>query len=90
MSNNYRYDIAAFGELLIDFTYEGISNVGQKMFAQNPGGAPANVLVAASRLGASSEFLGKVGKDMHGSFLRKILSHSLRQCRARWGVSGAL
>lgn len=73
MSNNYRYNIAAFGELLIDFTYEGISNAGQKMFAQNPGGAPANVLVAASRLGASSAFLGKVGNDMHGSFLRKIL-----------------
>lgn len=67
------FDITAFGELLIDFTWQGISDFGQTLFAQNPGGAPANVLVAAGRLGAHTAFLGKVGNDMHGDFLKKTL-----------------
>ena len=45
-----RFDIAALGELLIDFTQYGISEVGQRLFEQNPGGAPANVVCAAARL----------------------------------------
>ena len=40
-------DIVALGELLIDFTEAGISKSGQKLFEQNPGGAPANLLTAA-------------------------------------------
>ncbi|MEY8337581.1 carbohydrate kinase [Lachnospiraceae bacterium 62-35] len=67
------YDIAAFGEILIDFTYQGVNDKGQKLFAQNPGGAPANVLVAAQRLGAHTAFMGKAGEDMHGRFLKHIL-----------------
>ena len=67
------YDIAAFGEILIDFTAQGTGEDGQQLFAQNPGGAPANVAVAASRLGAHTAFLGKAGKDMHGEFLRSVL-----------------
>ena len=42
-----KYSITALGELLIDFTEVGTSQNGQKMFERNPGGAPANVLVAA-------------------------------------------
>ena len=41
--------------------------------AQNPGGAPANVAVAAAKLGARTAFLGKAGKDMHGEFLKEVL-----------------
>ena len=37
------------------------------------GGAPANVAVAASRLGAHTAFIGKAGNDMHGGFLRSVL-----------------
>ena len=48
------FDITALGEILIDFTYQGKNEDGQKLFAQNPGGAPANALTAASRLGAKS------------------------------------
>ena len=66
-------DITTFGEILIDFTWQGISEDGQALFAQNPGGAPANVAVAASRLGARTAFLGKAGKDMHGEFLQSVL-----------------
>lgn len=67
------YDITAFGEILIDFTAQGKNEDGQMLFARNPGGAPANVAVAANRLGARTAFLGKAGKDMHGEFLFKVL-----------------
>lgn len=67
------YDITALGEILIDFTWQGVSENGQALFAQNPGGAPANVLVAANRLGNRTAFIGKVGNDMHGQFLKGVL-----------------
>ena len=44
------YDITTFGEILIDFTSQDINEDGQMLYARNPGGAPANVAVAASRL----------------------------------------
>ena len=69
-----KYSITALGELLIDFTEVGTSQNGQKMFERNPGGAPANVLVAARKLGATTAFIGKVGDDMHGTFLRDTLA----------------
>ena len=64
------YDITTFGEILIDFTWQGVSDTGQTLFAQNPGGAPANV---AEKLGAHTAFIGKAGKDMHGEFLKSVL-----------------
>lgn len=67
------FDITALGELLIDFTPAGVSPAGNKLFEMNPGGAPANMLAAASRLGASTAFLGMVGKDQFGQFLEKTL-----------------
>lgn len=68
-------DITALGEILIDFTPCGVSEAGMKIFEQNPGGAPANVLASACRLGRKTAFIGKVGKDMHGDFL----IHTLKQ-----------
>lgn len=67
------YDIAALGELLIDFTPCGLSDTGMKIIEMNPGGAVANVLCAASRLGLRTAFIGKVGDDSHGSYLRAKL-----------------
>lgn len=67
------FHIVALGELLIDFTYHGRSENGRRLFEQNPGGAPANMLCAASNLGVSTAFIGKVGKDMHGDYLRSVL-----------------
>ena len=64
-----RFDIVALGELLIDFTDSGRSPDGMKLFEQNPGGAPANMLTAASHMGFKTAFIGKVGCDMHGRFL---------------------
>ncbi len=70
------YDVTAMGELLIDFTPCGTSEAGRTLFEQNPGGAPANVLVAASRLGMKTAFIGKVGDDMHGRLLKKTLDEN--------------
>ena len=67
------FSVTALGELLIDFTDAGVSANGMKVFERNPGGAPANVLVALERLGHKTAFIGKVGTDMHGQFLRQVL-----------------
>jgi fructokinase len=70
------YDVVALGELLIDFTASGTSPAGMKLFEQNPGGAVANVLAAAARLGKRTAFIGKVGADMHGEFLKGTLDRA--------------
>jgi len=67
------YDLVALGEVLIDFTYYGQSEYGNALFEQNPGGAPANVLAMGAGLGLSTAFIGKIGADMHGDFLRQTL-----------------
>ncbi|MGE5612902.1 MAG: PfkB family carbohydrate kinase [Bacillota bacterium] len=67
------FDITALGELLIDFTPHGFSESGNPLFERNPGGAPANLLSAASKLGAATAFIGKVGNDAFGRFLAKTL-----------------
>ena len=67
-------DITAIGEILIDLTQTGVSDNDVAVFAANPGGAPANVAVAAARLGAKTAFLGKVGRDTFGESLRATLS----------------
>ena len=38
------FDVTALGELLIDFTENGLSGQGNPLFEANPGGAPCNVL----------------------------------------------
>jgi fructokinase len=70
-------DITALGELLIDFTPVGVSDSGMTLYERNPGGAPANVAVAASRLGLKTAFIGKVGDDIHGRFLRSVLNNEV-------------
>ena len=37
-------DVAALGEVLIDFTTAGTSGQNHMLFEANPGGAPCNVL----------------------------------------------
>lgn len=63
------FDITTVGEILIDLTQTGISDKGIPIYNANPGGAPANVAVAASKLGAKTAFIGKVGNDSFGRFL---------------------
>ncbi|WP_461367745.1 PfkB family carbohydrate kinase [Candidatus Darwinibacter acetoxidans] len=67
------YDVVALGELLIDFTPAGKSENGNPLFECNPGGAPANVLACLAQLGKKTAFVGKVGDDEFGRFLREVL-----------------
>ena len=69
-------DVTALGEILIDFTPCGKSEAGQRVFEQNPGGAPANVLACLNKCGKKTAFIGKVGNDMHGQFLVDVLNDS--------------
>lgn len=68
-------DIVCLGELLVDmFPAElGRRLVEVSAFRPKPGGAPANVAVAAARLGARSAFIGKVGDEAFGHHLADVL-----------------
>ncbi len=66
-----KYDVTALGELLIDFTSNGISTQGNPLFEANPGGAPCNVLAMLQKLGKKTAFIGKVGDDIFGKMLRE-------------------
>ncbi|WP_310832688.1 PfkB family carbohydrate kinase [Paenibacillus pedocola] len=66
-------DVIAIGEVLIDFTPAGRTAGGNEQFECNPGGAPANVAAALSRLGAKSALISKVGEDQFGSLLHNTL-----------------
>lgn len=63
--------VVALGELLIDFTENGTSKQGNPLLEANPGGAPCNVLAMLTKLGVSTAFIGKVGKDQFGKMLKK-------------------
>ncbi len=67
--------VVCFGELLIDFVaLESGVTVGEASgFQKAPGGAPANVAVAVSRLGHKSAFMGQVGDDPFGHYLAGVL-----------------
>ena len=69
-------DITTIGEVLIDLTQTGVTPQNVPLFAANPGGAPANVAVAAARLGASTAFIGKVGRDGFGAYLTGVLTEN--------------
>lgn len=68
-----KYDVTALGELLIDFTENGISSQGNPLFEANPGGAPCNVLAMLAGLGHCTAFIGKVGKDFFGEQLKNAI-----------------
>ncbi len=75
-------EIICLGELLIDMvsTKEDVPLAEAPGFVRAPGGAPANVAVAARRLGASTGFIGKVGRDFFGFFLRSVLEREGVDC----------
>ncbi|MCI9022594.1 MAG: carbohydrate kinase [Eubacterium sp.] len=70
------YDVTALGELLIDFTENGISTQGNPVLEANPGGAPCNVLAMLNNLGKKTAFIGKVGKDAFGEMLAREVENS--------------
>lgn len=73
--------ITSIGEILVDMTQTHVDENGIPHFAANPGGAPANVAVAAKKLGVETGFIGCVGDDAYGRLLRDTLK--------RFGVSTA-
>ena len=69
-------DITTIGEVLIDLTQSGKTEQGIPRFDANPGGAPANLAVAAAKLGAKTAFIGRVGRDSFGTFLKDCLAEN--------------
>lgn len=57
------------GDAVVDLIPDGDST-----YLKCPGGAPANVAVAISRLGGDSAFFGRVGDDPLGCFMQKTLT----------------
>ena len=68
--------IVTIGEILIDLTQTGVNGQNIPVYAANPGGAPANVAVAAARLGADTAFVGMVGEDGFGTYLAQVLEEN--------------
>ena len=68
-----KFDVVALGELLVDFTENGMSGQGNTILEANPGGAPCNVLSMLQRLGKKTAFIGKVGNDAFGQILKKTI-----------------
>lgn len=71
-----KYDVTALGELLIDFTENGVSGQGNPIYEANPGGAPCNVLAMLAKLERKTAFIGKVGRDIFGNRLKEILAET--------------
>ncbi|HET7615411.1 MAG TPA: carbohydrate kinase, partial [Bacillales bacterium] len=64
--------VICLGEALIDWIPIDERNL---VYEKCPGGAPANVAVGLAKLGVESSFVGKVGKDLLGKFLRDTLKN---------------
>ncbi|MGX4584497.1 PfkB family carbohydrate kinase [Paenibacillus chitinolyticus] len=69
--------IVAMGEALIDMVSQqaGMGLEDAPGFDKAPGGAPANVSAAVARLGGKAAFLGMVGDDPFGYFIRNTLEN---------------
>ena len=67
-------ELVCFGEALVDFLGQAPSGAGPMPYLRYAGGAPANVAVAAARLGASSAFVGMLSRDAFGDFLLESLA----------------
>lgn len=74
--NRVAVRIITLGELLIDFMSLDDDTPLERVtrFARHAGGAPANVAVAAARLGARAAFAGCVGDDPFGRYLVDVLA----------------
>ncbi len=54
---------------------------GEHHYLKCPGGAPANVAVAISRLGGNAAFFGRVGNDPFGKFMHQTLNKEQVDCQ---------
>jgi fructokinase len=71
-------DVVCLGELLIDFVAveENLPLLEVPAFRRAPGGAPANVACGVARLGRTAGFIGKIGAEPFGDFLRRTLQEA--------------
>ena len=67
--------LISLGELLIDFvSFErDVMLMDSSGFTKAPGGAPANVAAGFAKLGGTAGFIGKVGDDPFGYYLKAVL-----------------
>ena len=65
-------DLVCVGEMLIDF----LPGSEEGSYIRMPGGAPANVAVAAARNGLEVGFCGRLGSDDFGKFLVRTLEEN--------------
>ncbi len=65
--------VVCAGESLVDVVAReiGVGLSRAETFVKKPGGAVANAAVGLSRLGVKTRFLGKVGTDPFGTFLKR-------------------
>ena len=61
------------GEIVSDIYRDESESDIEIPFTARPGGAPANVAVAAARLGSEAAFIGSVGEDLFGDFILRAL-----------------
>ncbi len=61
------------GEVVADVYREEMPSEVEMPFTARPGGAPANVAVAAAKLGAEAAFVGRLGDDLFGEFILRAL-----------------
>lgn len=75
------FDITAIGEALIDLTQTGLSASGVAEYAANPGGAPANLAVAAAKLGLPPRSSGASGRMLSGRSSANASAQTVWMCR---------
>lgn len=66
-------DMAALGELIIDWAPKGTDAYGYPLMQAQAGGAPANLLSAFCKYGGTGVMIGKVGADAFGELMLKSL-----------------
>lgn len=73
--------MVCFGELLVDMVGPSGHSLAQTpSFLKAPGGAPANVAAGIARLGGHARFVGQVGRDPFGDWLRQVLEEADVDC----------
>ncbi len=64
----FAYEIVSLGESLLDFVMLPKEGKGKIVMEGNAGGAPANVLAAATKLGRKTAYISRVGNDPFGMY----------------------
>lgn len=70
------FDVVATGDLLIDFSQIGKTDMNLPILEAHAGGAGANYICTCARFGLSAAFIGKVGDDAFGTSLSNLLEKS--------------